>query len=92
MGLRFKKRRFRKYFPHRRHDTGLFTQPRPIPAVQAMKLTRGRPTAACDPFRAFSFDALYVRFAREWRETQMPADSHDASPVVVAGAPPFTAV
>ena len=54
MGLRFKKRGFRKYFSHRRHDAGLFTQPRPIPAVQAMKSIRGRPTATCDPKESFT--------------------------------------
>ncbi len=38
MGLRFKKRGFRKFFPHRQHGTGLLTQPRPRP-VNSLQCT-----------------------------------------------------
>ncbi len=34
------KRGFRKYFPHRRHDTGLFTQPRPNADIHATRLLK----------------------------------------------------
>jgi len=34
----------------------------PIPAVQAMKFIHGRPTATCDPKRAFEQKCANVRY------------------------------
>ncbi len=42
--------------------TGANVQKWPFPAAQAMKFTRGRPTAACDPKQPFAHETSEVRF------------------------------